>query len=301
MAGSGRSCADGVWAAALLLCLAAPPALGQNAMGDPSISGLWVVGEDLSAATDAIADADGIAGATFAYRWIRVDDAGVETDIGDASGAAYMLAAADEGGRVKVRVSFADDGGNPEARTSGAYPANGSVLPAACELTTPYTTLGTELWTATMIVGTDGLYYGFGRERATLGELSETGFAYDGAMYTVTNLSILWAPGLADTLFFYFDPAIANLEVSGVYRSWFLQVCEELVWLGNAVQVVNDSQLHLNFLGMDWTGHSTRRVRLYEDDESPIALSAKVDGESLVIAFSEPLESVRPLRRQTSP
>ena len=154
MAGSARTCAErGLQPAALLLCLAAPPALAQNATGDPTITGAHRVGEELTVATDAIADPDGIVNATFAYRWIRVDDEGAETDIAGAIAATYTLAPADEGGQVRVRVTFTDDGGNTEERTSNAYPSSGAILPeAVCDVPS-YIGGEREIWSAELTIG----------------------------------------------------------------------------------------------------------------------------------------------------
>ena len=167
-------------AAALLLLavLAAAPALGQNATGEPTISGVHRVGEELTAATDAIADPDGIIGATFAYRWIRVDASSVETDIASATSSTYTLAGADEGGQVKVRASFTDDAGNPEARTSAAFPASGSVL-ESCALPPYHPSFGVELLAATMTVGDYfGTFYGYdsGGNLDNYGDLSQKTF-----------------------------------------------------------------------------------------------------------------------------
>ena len=52
---------------------------------------------------------------------------GDETDIGGATSRSYTLAAADVGKRVRVRVSFQDDNGVAEARTSFRFPGSGSI------------------------------------------------------------------------------------------------------------------------------------------------------------------------------
>ena len=90
------------------------------ATGDPRITGTARVGETLAVDISAIADPDGLP-STLTYQWIRVDG-GVETDISDsnATSATYTLVAADGGKKVKVRVSFTDDGGTDESRTSAA-------------------------------------------------------------------------------------------------------------------------------------------------------------------------------------
>ena len=96
------------------------------ATGDPVITGTARVGEPLAVNISAIMDPDGLP-STFTYQWIRVD-AGVGTDIDNETSATYTLVAADGGKKVKVRVSFTDDGGTDESRTSAAYPSSGAVV-----------------------------------------------------------------------------------------------------------------------------------------------------------------------------
>ena len=87
------------------------------ATGAPTISGTAQVGQVLNASTSDISDSDGLANAIFTYQWIAHDGT-EDTDIQDATGSTYTLAAADEGKTIKVRVSFTDDRGSQETRTS---------------------------------------------------------------------------------------------------------------------------------------------------------------------------------------
>ena len=98
-----------------------PPAQQANspATGAPSISGTAQVGETLTADTSGIADDDGLANVTYGYQWVAYDGT-TDTDIPDATDAAYTLVADDAARTVKVRVTFNDDAGNPEALTSAA-------------------------------------------------------------------------------------------------------------------------------------------------------------------------------------
>ena len=88
------------------------------AAGAPTIGGTPRVGEELTASTSGISDADGLDNASFAYQWIRTD-----TDIGGAAGSTYTAVDADEGKTLKVRVSFTDGAGNEESLTSAATDA----------------------------------------------------------------------------------------------------------------------------------------------------------------------------------
>ena len=101
-------------------------ATNTAATGAPAISGVEEVGQALTAGTGTIADADGLtkadngdAGFAYTYQWIRIDS-GTESDITGATSSTYTLVAADEGNTIKVRVSFTDDAGNAESRTSEA-------------------------------------------------------------------------------------------------------------------------------------------------------------------------------------
>ena len=102
------------------------------ATGAPVISGTAQVGEVLTADTGGIADADGLTSPGYTWQWLRVDSDGVsnETMIG-ANAGAYTLVAADAGGKIRVRVSFTDDTGNPEALTSDAWPAGAATINTA--------------------------------------------------------------------------------------------------------------------------------------------------------------------------
>ena len=94
------------------------PESNTPAAGAPAIGGTAQVGEELTASTSGISDADGLDSASFGYQWIRTD-----TDIQGATGSSYTAVDADEGKRLKVRVSFTDDAGNAESLTSAATDA----------------------------------------------------------------------------------------------------------------------------------------------------------------------------------
>ena len=91
----------------------------RPATGAPTISGTAQVGEALTADTSGIADDDGLNNVSYSYQWIR-NDGSSDTDITDATGSTYPLAADDEGQTIKVKVTFTDDAGNEETLTSDA-------------------------------------------------------------------------------------------------------------------------------------------------------------------------------------
>ena len=103
--------------------LGSPLALGEDsdtntpATGAPTISGTVQVGETVTADTSDIEDANGLANATFSYRWVSSDGT-TDTDIEKATDSTYKLVADDAGKAIKVIVTFADDAGNEETLTS---------------------------------------------------------------------------------------------------------------------------------------------------------------------------------------
>ena len=131
------------------------PAVINNtaATGAPSITGTAESGHVLTAAAGTIADADGLSGVHYTYQWVRVDADGTSnaTPISGATYATYALTADDEGKRVKVQVSFIDDLGNGETRTSAAYPSSGTVAAGSCPA--PDLDGRRRVWTGTVTVG----------------------------------------------------------------------------------------------------------------------------------------------------
>ena len=114
-------------AAAIVNGPAGEPESNTAATGTPAIGGTPQVGEELTVSTSGVSDADGLDNASFGYQWIRTG-----ADIGGATGSTYTPVAADEGKRLKVRVSFTDDAGHEESLTSAATDA----VAAAPELLT---------------------------------------------------------------------------------------------------------------------------------------------------------------------
>ena len=109
---------DGVKLSGALELVVPGPPQNSAASGAPTISGTAQVGQTLIASTSGIADADGVANATFSYQWVA-DDA----DISGGTGSSYTLVAADEGKVITVTVAFTDDAGNAESLTSAATTA----------------------------------------------------------------------------------------------------------------------------------------------------------------------------------
>ena len=108
---------------------AATAAVNTVPTGLPVTSGTAQVGETLAVSSAGIADADGLANATFAWQWIA-NDGTSDTDISGATGAEYTLTSAEEGKTIKVRVTFTDDGGTEETLVSEATAAVTAALPS---------------------------------------------------------------------------------------------------------------------------------------------------------------------------
>ena len=88
------------------------PVVNSPAVGKPGITGAVRVGEVLTVDVSGIADSDGVP-SLFSYQWVRVDG-GDEVDISGATGSTYQLVSVDVGKKLKVEVSFVDDGGFSE-------------------------------------------------------------------------------------------------------------------------------------------------------------------------------------------
>ena len=112
------------------LALAGQAAANNAATGAPAVSGNPQVGQAVVAWTGGILDGDGLTDPGWRYQWMRVDADGISnpTDIGTDS-STYTLVGADEGRKIKVRVTFTDDADNQEVLTSTAWPT-GTILAA---------------------------------------------------------------------------------------------------------------------------------------------------------------------------
>ena len=167
---------------------AAVTASNTPATGEPTITGTAQVGETLTANTTGIADSDGLINATFTYQWLADD-----TDITDATGSTYTLAAADEGKTVKIRVSFTDDRGHQETLTSTATAAVASA-PSPMTATThdvPASHDGSDSFTFKLRFSEapkDGFSYKTLRDHA----FTETGYDVTGARRLKAGKNLNW-------------------------------------------------------------------------------------------------------------
>ena len=106
------------------------------ATGAPAVVGNARVGRTLTALRGDIADANGLPvtrfPAGYTFQWMRVDADGTSnlTDIAGETGQTYTLAAADQGKKVKVRVTFTDRDEWSESVVSDLFPTGTNTLAA---------------------------------------------------------------------------------------------------------------------------------------------------------------------------
>ena len=105
----------------------APPP-NTPATGDPIIDGTPQVRRTLTVDTWAIEDADGMENAVFRYQWFATKSS-TTREIAGETDSTYKLVPADEGHTFHVEVSFTDDRGYSETRTSAATEAVAAAAP----------------------------------------------------------------------------------------------------------------------------------------------------------------------------
>ena len=120
--------------------------LNRPATGAPVITGPATVGQVLAVDVTGIEDEDGLHDVEYTYQWVRVDADGTsnEEDITDETAATYTLTDDDLGKKVKIEVSFPDDFGSDEQRTSAP-----TETVTAVAMTTPGVTVSTTALTVT--------------------------------------------------------------------------------------------------------------------------------------------------------
>ena len=107
-----------------------------TAVNDPAsgleITGTAREGQTLTADTTNIVDADGLTSPNYRYQWVRVDG-GTETDLGTAS--THVVTSADEGKKLKVKVTLTDDDSNTETLEAETVLVSGNRLPTSANRT----------------------------------------------------------------------------------------------------------------------------------------------------------------------
>ena len=298
-AAAGWSIADGSeqvvsgsWSSAgnksLKIVVTGENAVNTAATGAPTISGSGRVGQTLTATTSGISDPDGVP-STFTYRWIRVDGT-TETDVGTDS-ATYMPVAADLGNRIKVEVSFNDDAGFAEARTSAAVAIHAAMPPATCPaFSVP---AGREqVWTGTVTVAaspvlTGGVPIAYGFGAGPYGSVSDTDFDLGATTYTVDGASVNKITPVGQLTL------SLDQTLSAVARARLrLHVCGETYALSDSNYSSSAHNYRWPTAGLDWSGlvGSTRQLYLTAQDVPPTIESATVDSWWVTLKFSEELD-----------
>ena len=273
--------------------------LAGNTAGAPAITvpNVYRVPAVLSVDLSGITDGDGVTGiagnATYKWQRFAADGTTLEADnIG--TDATYTLVAADVGKKIKVQVSFTDDGGNAEGPlTSAAVPGGTDTVTAAATCNAPtYSGGAVEVWTGTVTVGrfknASGVIitYGFGDDGISFGALDDTTFTTLGSNdYDIDGLGVV--PNNGNLLFSLTTPLTADEA-----RTLVLHACDEAFAL-SAVTFVSSAKATYQWGGdnpnLDWSTHAERTLYLSQDTVAPMFDSAAADGDSLVITFDEPL------------
>ena len=231
------------------------------ATGAPGISGSGRAGETLRATTDAIADIDGVAGAAYRYRWIRVDGAH-ETRIG-ADSALYGPVAADIGKRVRVEVRFTDDLGFAEGPLASREVAiHAAMPPRVCPAPGSPGPGRVRLWEGAVGVGAVQVFkvpiaYGYYEGDPVLspgGTLSPGEVSIGGEAYAVEGVYA----STAGQLVFNLDGALSAMERAGLV----LHVCGETYAFADAAHDPATDAYSWRNAGLDWSGVAERTVSL---------------------------------------
>ena len=129
-----------------------PAQENTHATGAPTITGTARMGQTLTADTSGIADEDGLTSVSYSYQWMADD-----TNIQGATDPTYTLADRDEGKTIKVAVSFTDEAGNQESRTSAPTNAVAAAPAQNTQATGAPTITGTAQVGQTLTADTSGI------------------------------------------------------------------------------------------------------------------------------------------------
>ena len=244
------------------------------ATGAPVITGTAELEQTLSAGITGISDPDGTTkadggdtGYAYTYQWERVDADGTSNpvDIAGATESTYRVIAADVGRRIRVKVSFRDDVGNPEGPlVSNALPSGGVVT---CDA----------IWCATLYVqplgGGDRGCGNSSPGNACSNEfhLSEDEFSHIPTNYSVTSVSVRSNGQLQ----LWMQP---NISVG--IESLVLHVGAETFAFQHADEK-GERYRYWNNSGLTWSTDDAVELRLTEDTSTDPRLSdlALEDGD----------------------
>ena len=232
--------------------------------GTPGISGTLTVGQTVQANTATLADADGLG--TFAYQWHSSSDNGVSwSNIAGATASSYTLAAAQQGKRVRVSVSYTDGGGTVETINGAASDMIGASLSDIVGTT------GTEYLLGTagndVIVARDGVNVlrGTGGNDTYTGGTGNDVYVIErkpGLVNTITN----FAPGTDRLLLVGFKTRPTYIQ-EGAHTRVNLDDKQSIL-LQNVSVLQLGSNTHSQVENIDFGGASTLRLDFLADGSS---------------------------------
>ncbi len=266
------------------------------AEGTPTITGAAQAGKTLTATVGTIADDDGLP--TFpdgyTFQWVRVDADGSsnETNIGSDSDT-YTLVTADVGKKIRLKVSFTDNGGTTEGPlTSDAYPSYANVMAAKGTCPT-----GND-WCETLTLGYVPVTHagelieqiGYSNTGGW-GELNSADFTHGGTNYPVESLVLRRVTTVSTNV-------ITDAELTIAMKSAELPDGTVLNLGGQAFTVDADSDTtqlaqelwNLLDLGLSFNWAEGGEVAV-SANLPPGLDTAIVDGASLVLTYHEDLDT----------
>ncbi|MYI70266.1 MAG: hypothetical protein F4103_16525, partial [Boseongicola sp. SB0673_bin_14] len=242
--------------------------------GKPAVHGTARVGKTLTASTGDIHDPDGFRRGTVAYQWIRVDGSS-EADISGATSSSYMLATADQGKRIKVRVDYTDLGDHDESLTSDATGAVKEAASGVCD--TPGLGTRRSIWTGALTVEDYfdlGSYLGFGFGTPPIGALDDTEFTIDETSYTIKDAYLVVNPHGSRRLVFGTTAALTPAHRAALV----LHVCDVSLDLSSATaSPLANGYSYTWAVSFNWSDVTARTLRLsLPTDTSPTAADGRV-------------------------
>ena len=160
---------------------------------------------------------------------------------------------------------------------------------------------GVEVMTTTMTVASG--FGGYGYYAGFFGDLSQKTFQrpdlngystseeYRAAPTRERTVTYLLANPTTPAVAFGFSPGWTTSHGSAGPN--VLHVCDETFSFSPGGVEITADQVELSVaISADWSRYATREVRLYFDRVGPEFASARVDGSSLEMMFSEPLSTV---------
>ena len=269
----------------------------RDIRGARRVPGMLQVDVDDRNRARLIADRDGLDSARahsphfeYVYRWFRVDG-GTETPLGPPEpngtlGSTYTLTDADAGKKIKVKVSFRDDLGNPE-QVSAVYPSgDDTILPRVPCLAPSYTGGAVRIWSGALEIDSfdrDGVLSvygdvvgGFTPDTFTAGAGGNT-YGIDGVYRAIAGVE-------TGKLVFGLTSDLSMTDQERLV----LHVCDRAF---RFVDASGDS--HHDYLwdsDLDWSDVVVRSLYLSYDAVAPSLVRAEQTEASLKLTFDEDLD-----------